>query len=1405
MLNRLEQNIIFNFRYISINLNKYIFNKYTNFVIYIIKIPLLYILLIITNIMSQKSNLYKAIFKNELMKSTFFSHKFKDSIIEKEFSLFNLETYRKLKLILGLLIILYTSSILKFINFRIYKTNDLNQYHISNINNNTNNNTTNINMQYILTNTNDTELYSYKGISYIVITLIILLLIDFIFVIIVYIYHSSKYLDNNVSIKKNNVFFSNGKKHDINKGNNYVLTENASNYTTYDAKSLNNNSPTKSCASNKLIDYNNKLSRNYCSDFMTKYCSYINFFKYFLNLVIFLIIMFTLEQNSKTNPKYCISLSKNEKSDDEPCLSCSTRESILRGFYIQIIFLIFQYILLIGYSKPVVLITLTSYTIFFVYMTLDYNKSIVDFYPEYSTCLIGFILCLLYLDKINSFMRKTFIHFYRTETLFDYFKNFLDGLETQYISIMDNEIIMANKSYYKNFISDNKNYQNKLINNNIDAFKSSSNNINYEEVKDKNLETWNSDKNNILNTTISYKNSQSSINIKLLENQSVHLNYLNNLISYPTIEENNNNNNNNNKTLKQFYNDIYSEAKIICKNYYCNNEFRNSQTNINNNVNYNNFINISNISNINNFNINNVIINNNFLELNKTFNNINSDTLSGKNEDIVVNSEIKVDVSKLNSESLYKNKKKNNGLKYNCVNEIKENDNNKLKITDNNNIIENLNLPYSKSQTSSTNIPKLIIGHKQYLTNFIYLGIFTNSTLTKYYKVNYRIFILDKDRHIIDFLIDDITQSKLSEKLEVETKIKQKLFSRVAHEFKTPIYTLISLVNELKENVENKLYSNIEQVSNYITSLSDYVLFQINDIIYYSNNESIQITLEDICLEEVISFCNGVLQALVAIGTGNKSKVSTKVEFDKRLYCVKIKTDRFRLKQIILNFISNAVKFTKYGEITLKAGLNADNKEVSIKVIDTGIGIDKKAVDAILKNDNDLNNMNVISINLNDKNKCLNQMGTGLGLNISKTMMKSLGHKFNVSSDPRKGSTFEVIINGYELVDIKEEEECDITSCTNQNHIYNYVNSLNNISIKDENSKFISPILNSKKNVDNKNDKLSKFKDIESNPTNIINTTENIYITNNTVDTNEMSILDLNNNKHTMFNCNNSNIINSKNLMKINKKENLNNNKTDSFYNSNNINQSSIISDRTILYKDENYLNFFEFIKDINTANNINNKHINRKNTCKTKFEVNYTNKYYNNIQYNSAYNINNQCCSPVNLVYFNKTKKSLPIIESNDLHKSISIRDNCLSDSLIIKPYKILIIDDSKTIRNSIKKLLIKDSKLNTMFDIIEGEDGVETLNLVVKDQFDGNRIRLIISDENMEYLNGSDSYKILKKLERLNKINNIFLVSLTAYVDQVTTNEILSNGADLVLLKPLSSSGLKDLINKFDLYNLE
>ena len=313
--------------------------------------------------------------------------------------------------------------------------------------------------------------------------------------------------------------------------------------------------------------------------------------------------------------------------------------------------------------------------------------------------------------------------------------------------------------------------------------------------------------------------------------------------------------------------------------------------------------------------------------------------------------------------------------------------------------------------------------------SLINLNEFTKKTF--YFEVSFRSFPLKGDSFIIDVVFNDITTIKSAEKYLIESRLKHTLFSKIAHEFKTPLTSIIATIEEVEINFKNKKYSEIGNHLANINNLSNYTIFLINDIIQYSSNDTnkIKIRKEIVDLRAICNFCLNIEKCLLN-ARSSKNNVKAILEYDDRIDDYEIELDEIRLKQILLNLISNATKFTKSGFIRIKAELitldkaefnheseqcdsdfesqminrqNGFNKLVKLSVKDTGIGLKPEDVKKIIKNKDD--GLIVISTE-NDYNK----LGSGLGLNIVKTLCELLDIKLRVESKYGNGSLFYLLI-----------------------------------------------------------------------------------------------------------------------------------------------------------------------------------------------------------------------------------------------------------------------------------------------------------------------------------------------------------------------------------------------------------
>ena len=234
----------------------------------------------------------------------------------------------------------------------------------------------------------------------------------------------------------------------------------------------------------------------------------------------------------------------------------------------------------------------------------------------------------------------------------------------------------------------------------------------------------------------------------------------------------------------------------------------------------------------------------------------------------------------------------------------------------------------------------------------------------------------------------DITQLKETEQMLIKAKekaeeadrLKSAFLANMSHEIRTPLNAIVGFSSMLEEAEDQ------EEKHQYITIIEDnnkLLLQLISDILDLSKIEA---GTFDIIPERVNAkqLCNDLFQAM-------QMKTSPQVELRLKdnLPELTFTSDKNRLYQVLLNFVTNALKFTSEGNITIDYQI--DGNEVKFSVQDTGMGIEPEKQEAIFTRFVKLNSF---------------IPGTGLGLPICQSIVTQLGGKIGVESEPGRGSCF---------------------------------------------------------------------------------------------------------------------------------------------------------------------------------------------------------------------------------------------------------------------------------------------------------------------------------------------------------------------------------------------------------------
>jgi len=227
--------------------------------------------------------------------------------------------------------------------------------------------------------------------------------------------------------------------------------------------------------------------------------------------------------------------------------------------------------------------------------------------------------------------------------------------------------------------------------------------------------------------------------------------------------------------------------------------------------------------------------------------------------------------------------------------------------------------------------------------------------------------------------------------LERASKVKSDFLASMSHEIRTPMNGIIGMTRLLKKtDTSNKQDEYIRIIDDSANSL----LTVINDILDFSKIEAGKLAIEENIFEitDIIEDTVNLLQPSL-----ENKEVKIKTIYDSNLSYSYL-GDSERIKQILINLISNAIKFTDKGTISISVQKNnIDNLHQSLKisVSDTGIGIDEKILPSLF---------NVFT--QADSSTTRKYGGTGLGLAISKKLVELMNGTIGVESSPGKGSTF---------------------------------------------------------------------------------------------------------------------------------------------------------------------------------------------------------------------------------------------------------------------------------------------------------------------------------------------------------------------------------------------------------------
>ena len=226
--------------------------------------------------------------------------------------------------------------------------------------------------------------------------------------------------------------------------------------------------------------------------------------------------------------------------------------------------------------------------------------------------------------------------------------------------------------------------------------------------------------------------------------------------------------------------------------------------------------------------------------------------------------------------------------------------------------------------------------------------------------------------------------------LEQASALKSQFLANMSHEFRTPLNAILGYTHMLLNGVTGPVSEQQRKSLTRIDSNSRHLLALINDILDITRIEAgrMPLNVSAFRFPELVHEVMSELEPII-----KRSNLVVSARMPRSLPT--LKSDRQTVKQIVLNLLSNALKFTPAGSVTISATHNGKSRIVDIAVRDTGVGIPREDQAKVFEDFRQL-----------DSSPARGYGGTGLGLSICRRLSQMLGGTIELESEPGRGSTF---------------------------------------------------------------------------------------------------------------------------------------------------------------------------------------------------------------------------------------------------------------------------------------------------------------------------------------------------------------------------------------------------------------
>ena len=257
-------------------------------------------------------------------------------------------------------------------------------------------------------------------------------------------------------------------------------------------------------------------------------------------------------------------------------------------------------------------------------------------------------------------------------------------------------------------------------------------------------------------------------------------------------------------------------------------------------------------------------------------------------------------------------------------------------------------------------------------------------------------------------MLDDTTQRDLAISLEAVNKYKDNHLATVSHDLRAPINGSLAFIESSLEHRSIPQFVK-DQLLTPAQNSCRFLLHLVNDILNFSqiNTQKLRLSFEALSIADTIKNCYQLIEV-----QAKQKKLILSLDLDSRLP-TRFTTDHTRVSQIIINLLTNAIKFTSKGSVSLTATY-VSGSIIKIKITDTGIGMKEEDIKKLFQE----------FTRIEYEQKELNTRGVGLGLVIANRLAQRLGPRdlqggINVSSVYNKGSIFSFMLEEKNLSTIE--------------------------------------------------------------------------------------------------------------------------------------------------------------------------------------------------------------------------------------------------------------------------------------------------------------------------------------------------------------------------------------------------